>query len=1286
MRRRRTLSSIGWTSLRVLGVSSVVWVGSACNSIDTTRQAPPAATLGDDLYGVMCDRVGASSLAEDLTGDSYHAICHHDDQGKYADKVDTSVLPAVSGPAGGARARGLAKVHAMARRRVDLIHAFNAIFPKIDIDNVATPDPNDKIPLHEALFSLGQTLSPLYETNPYDPDPNAEPLLPHSTRSLGRLFGAIADSDAARGAMTSIWGRQGYRPLKVALGAIRSALAYPALRDLTKAQLKVLGPQGFAVPELQQLLTVSKQELLTSKPVLASLPAFLVDAPTGQPNRPRSTVEVVARLLLDEDPAYASDPSEPSRFISLRDKRGFAVPFGGTPGLPGSVAAPFTDLDGDGFADVDPFGRFTDMAKAPLAIDPPFVIAGVAPLGALDDFGRPKQALYAYLDTSRSLTGSMARNLVPLVDATKNGADGDPNAWQSDHESLMYALSGAYSLYGDREDALYDYASDSIKKPGDACDGCLPYSRFKSEDSPIPDLVHAVGQILADKDSDVLLLNLMDLVENHEDVVARLMGAALTLKDIADKHDALAAGGTEKIAAMPYATPIWDEIAEVVARITAKPGLTKHLLEGLADDTIVTPIAGSTGLGDTLSRFMTYRDEMAYDQFNINGPAVNLTDGAPSTAEMHNAVDRKSPQSGKNRSAFQRAAQIIHDAKNVKACNKQDARVYAKLAGAGIYWPIIGSNYNECELFQFDNLAGFYLDSLLDANHPKRAQLNIKSGTLNAILNFLGALGTTEDQLLSSSSGIDGLGGHPTPQALNRLVWFGADSAMFPSMPDHDTVNEGSDTNKFVSNSIEPVGTPLCPQDGNGVNVCAAAGDTLRVRDYATIFTWERLGFYDYLRPVLTKFANVGCADDLSNCNQTDYTGEQIFVDLVDSLHRHWSGKEHGPECSPSGDATSNPAYCSEAGVNTYEPILADDFRTDIIPALHAFAKVAVELSKITVQRGPTAGQTLTGAELLESMTRILFDPAYAASVGMVDRTGKASAAWVNGKPQPQLTVYTLFADALHKIDTRFDAVQDKDFRKGQWKRARSQLVDQFLAVDGDGPTAKFKNAAMPRTLLTILRVAREQLNAHCPKRETGEACTWAKKDLGDKMAATLSGPLFAGLMDVQEQIRTDDPARRELEKFLGHILLASSSGDALQGSLASISDLLQVLANDGQLAPIFNAIANTANPAGDSQGAGVADTTIKVLSALVSDTYDRYHVVDQILPALVTPMDGAGATPVEIIMDTIAEVNRLDASSADPLDATDYKDIMQSVDGFLRSNTRGLEQFYYIVQHRIRE
>ena len=249
---------------------------------------------------------------------------------------------------------------------------------------------------------------------------------------------------------------------------------------------------------------------------------------------------------------------------------------------------------------------------------------------------------------------------------------------------------------------------------------------------------------------------------------------------------------------------------------------------------------------------------------------------------------------------------------------------------------------------------------------------------------------------------------------------------------------------------------------------------------------------------------------------------------------------------------------------------------TDIIPALNEFAAAATQLSSITVARGPDKGQVWTGAEVLEKMTRIIFDPQYAASVGMVNRQGKKSTTWTDGTPQPQLTVFTLFGDALHAIDQRFDNAcscvglsgsalnkcqshttecnADAQMRKGQWKRARSQLVDEFFSVDGEGTNAKFHNPATPKALITIVQTLREQLNANCPNRENGGGCTWAKKDMGTKVADVLSGPLFAGIMDVQEQVRANDSARRELEKLLTFILLTASQDDAFQSSLASAS------------------------------------------------------------------------------------------------------------------------------------
>lgn len=1312
--------------LRAIGATTVVLAASSCTDFDTKRVPPKAATLGDDMYGVFCDRVGASAFPEDLAGYSYQAICHYNAQGQYGDKVDSSALPPPGNAAQkAARQRSIAKLERMAQRRSDLVRALNATLPDKLVRDVTAADPAAQIRIPDAFFDFAQRLTPLYESNPFDA--KAPPLLPSHTRAVGKLFDAFAatgtcagdsracswDADCGkslcqhpvRDAFSHIWGRRGYRPFPVGLGVVRPALGYPDLRKLTLSTLALLGPGGAASAELQQVLTVVQQELGTATANVSALSPLSVDPATLQPSRPRQDIEFARDLFLTENQAFEAVSGNPGMLIARRDSRGFVVPFGNAPGKPGTVPLPFSDLGNDGYADVDNFGRFIDDAGAPLGLDLPFAIPGITQ-GPVNAFWQPESSAgaYATIDTSRTLLAGLTRHLTPLLDPTVIAA-GDPNAWQSEHETLMYALSGAYVLFGERVDATYDYAAEGQNgKP-------VSYRRFKAEDSPIPDLLHAAGQILADKDSDAILASLLDLVENHEPLVARLMGAALRIREIGKKHDELANQGQEPKAELGYEVTLWDEMAAILHEITKHPGLLQGLVTALSSDTVVSQKGNADHMGYALSWFMQFRDEMSYNPHGktwdgapggINGPAINVTIGGGSIQDPQTPMDWAAPQQGKNRSLMERSLQLIHDSNGGPACNKAGAKVAARLGFLSLSWPLVGS-YTECELFEFPNLARFYLNSMLPPDHPKRSFLNIKSSTLNGIMNALGALGSSPDDMLQESSDITGLTLHPTPAALNRLVWYGASSANYAAMPDFDSLNQNKQVNDFVSGSIEPVSVAWCPKNGNGVPTCTDKSGTLRVRDPNTIFLWERFGFADYLAPMVQAFANVSCAPDLSSCDTGDFTGEKIFVALFELLHKHWPGPDHGPECQ-KGSAT---IPCSEAGLNRYQPLLSEAFLTDIIPALHEFARVAVKVSKVTVKRGPNKGDVWTGAEVLEKLTRILFNTDYAAQVGMVDRKGQSSTRWVDGTTQPQLTPYTLFADALHGIDLAFDnacdcskktgadkALCDKDVnacradaevRRGQWKRARSQLVDQFLAVDGEGTSAAFHNPATGPTLAATLRLLREQINANCPDRESGAPCTWAKKDLGDKLAGVMSRPLFAAIVDMQDKIRKDEGARRQLETFLQHALSASTdNGQALQGALASLADVLQTIADDRTLSPILLAAAGAAAPASDPNGPGAADLTIKVLKALTDDGVDRYHVMDHVLPNLVTPMDdGTNLSPIEIFMDVIADVNRIDASDSGPMAPDDYQGVMSTMNGFMLDKTRGLEQLYTIIQQR---
>ncbi len=1302
--------------LRALGLTAVVVAATACNQFDTKREPGPIGTLGDDIYGVFCDRLGASSFKEDLSGASYSSICHFDATGKYGSTVDVKALPSPSTPAEAqARRLSVAKLERIAQRRPDLVRALNATFPSVMIPDITSSKPGAQIALHEALMTFAQKLTPLYETNPIVP--SGAPLVPAQTRALGRFFASMGgpgtcssagggscsfDADCGAGntcrspvrdALSHMWGRRGYRPSDVGLGVVRPALAYPGLRGLTTSAISLLAPGGSASGQLQQVFTVLQQEMATASATVSPLPTLTVDPMIAQPSRPRSDMEFTSAFFLTQDARFSS--GGPSQFIALRDRRGFVIPAGNVPGQPGTVMGLFADLDNDGYADVDAFGHFLGANGKPLAIDPPFFVPEETSTTSVDAYGRPTTSVssYTYLDTTQTLVGGLAHSLIPLVDPTIEGKPGNPDGWKQEHETLMYALAGAYLLYGDRSAKTYDYGAEG---PGGKP---VSYSAFNAASSPIPDLVHAAGQVLADPDSDALVLSILDLLKNHEETVARLLGAALRLRDIAKQHDAMAAMGTEPQAGLAYSVPIWDQMAQVVWTITKKPGLMTELVGALGDPTVVAPSGGSAHMGDALSKFTQFKDLLTYNprgthydgsQGGINGPAVNLTvdPNGNDFSDPKTPVDRTASPTGTNISCMQRSLKLIHDANGGPACNKNNAYVSASVAGLpSISWPLIGAGYNECDLFSFPNLADFYLDSLLPASHPKRSVLNIKPATLQDIISALVFFGGSEDDLLQESSDINGLTTLPEPFALNRLVFFGAstDNPSFQGLPDLDLVNQNGQVNTFVSSSIDPISSAFCPPDMNGAPTCPDTTNLLRVRDPNTIFLWERFGFTSYLQPVVVALAN----------SSTDESGEAVFGSLIDVLWQHWPGSERASVC-PAGDALQ----CSGAGVNHYEPILVDSFESDLIPALNELANVAYSLSKITVQRGPNAGQTWTGAEVLEKLTTILFSQDYAASVGMVDRQGNAATTWVDGTPQGQLTGFTLFADALHKIDTRFAGVcknagsdmtaclADAQTRQGMWKQARSQLVDEFLTVnppDAGHTGYWFQNPTVTPTLISVLELAREQTNANCPSRETGTPCTWAKKDLGDKLAGVLGRPLFASVVDMSDQLRQDETSRRQLETFLQYVLQsANDKGQDLQGFLASNADILQVLLDDGDLAPVIRASAIGVSPDADPAGPGAGSVTIDVLKALTNDAYDPYHVMDQVLPNLVTPMDGgANVSPIEIFMDVISDVNRIDASSQGAFAPDDYQAVMRTMNGFLTDQTRGLEQLYTIIQKR---
>jgi hypothetical protein len=279
--------------------------------------------------------------------------------------------------------------------------------------------------------------------------------------------------------------------------------------------------------------------------------------------------------------------------------------------------------------------------------------------------------------------------------------------------------------------------------------------------------------------------------------------------------------------------------------------------------------------------------------------------------------------------------------------------------------------------------------------------------------------------------------------------------------------------------------------------------------------------------------------------------------------------------------------------------------------------------------------------------------------------------------------------------------------------------VDQFLTVKGTGASSSFANASVPAILPVLVDALREQIVAHCPASFSPPypACGWVRTELLGNMQASMEGPTFGALMGLGDAIRQDQSARTSLEALLTYLLspsvspVSSSSGgdagvndDALATLLGSTDDLIQVLHDDTNLVPFYHVAAEAARSSVlDSQGnvvqKGATQATMDLLLRLTGRAYgepasgapfedcgqeiDPNQVMTTVLENLVTPMSGslAGQTPLEVIIDSIADVNRAAPTSGAKLAGGDYLTIAENISEFMESPTSGLEQFYAILR-----
>jgi hypothetical protein len=1290
---------------------------TGCSDFDTTRVTPPRGTLGREMFIVLCDRVAAQALPEDVSGASWHPVCHPDATGTFASKVDSSELVPLDPNAVDVhgtpvplavqqqdRAYSIARIEALARDRDRLIGALDAAFPDATIP---LKDIHDADPAHSCdaagTGGLPRALADVIgRVVPLEND-RTVPLL---TEALARVLDDVRGDPDTQAALARFDARQGYRPLEIALGAARPVASYPRLVTMAQRLLTPLASGGNAAPQMQQLLRVGREELRTSA---APAPLALLGS-TPDPavpgrvllSRPRTALEMTRQIFLQSDPAFDVGLTSP-RWLVQRDPRAYAA----VPLVGGALPAPFVDADHDGLPDVDDLGRFLTSTGTP-APSPFFAPDGTD--GPRDGMGRALAAqggapLYGYVDVGQTFMASLEDRLRPLLDP-------DPT---HGHEAVMNVLRGAYVLFGDRDvtaSSSKQYAPDP-HSPTPTQPVSVNYSSFHPETSPLLDLYYALGVVEADPAMDDLLQLGKALMQQHPAEMARLVGLGLKVKAIADAHPE---------AHIPASSTLWDELLDVIAKMA-------HVQDGIGgggilEDLILAFAQDSTAkLQQTFAAYIQYGDALTYNHNSttggltnaLNGPAFDLASN--DTEPLHTPVDRAQPDVGTNRSSLQKFMQLLHDGNGLDVCTKQGAVAHVKfnvppfgtvnfdyptdsLSGAAclvVGAPAPPNPLPQCGILRIRNVDALLLDVALG-----RAQFDVRDPCLKALMNSpLTNIVGGADAFLEQQSGIVGFSTHPTVAGVARLVYFETPHDGMPGDTNPATIQ----TCDFLKDTLDPAPTMVCDpapfvdSDGTTVNLrtCKTFADTIRGRDPGSIFPLEQFDFVNNVQPLAAAF--------------DDHGQPLLFVDLFDTLHVHWADAAQPADvCDPSLPR-SDARWCSQDGAVTYEPLLADIMTTtDLFQVLHDTVPVIASTTVTHCDAQDPATHLCTktsprtGVQVLANALRIMVDPALNA--GLTDRHGVQTAPRNDGTTNPQVTPIYLFVDALDAVDAAFAAwlaAHPGDDRHATWRAARSQLVDAIFGVNGTGPQSTWANPAIPAIVPALSDAMLSQTLAHCPDRSSRAACPYPTTQMVQNLSDTVSGPTFAAVMDLLEGVRSDDGARAELEQLLQYMLDPASPGDARAATMTATVDLLQVLNDDLNLSAFYHAAADvlgaqTSDAQGNAVARGLGGATIEVLARIFAEARDANgnERCDQeidpdgalpvALAGLVTPMGSGQPTPIEVLTDVVADVNRAHPDQTSKLDGGDYANIANEISEFCLDPATGLEQVYGVVRQATTE
>ena len=893
------------------------------------------------------------------------------------------------------------------------------------------------------------------------------------------------------------------------------------------------------------------------------------------------------------------------------------------------------------------------IARGDAAGVPPFAVVGRDDAVERDDgaraLGPEGEPLYETFDVNQTALAALLRDAIPL--ALRNGEE------RSTVEKLLRSLRPMLGAELERGE------------PFGATE--LRYAGQDVEHSPLAELAHAAVTLLKFPETRELLEVLQKLLESDESSAMELIHVALALDA---ESDAPQYANAKLVGSSGPGSPseFWDDLIGVGQRIVEREGLLMDVLTAAED-----PLTGATG--KLLARLMTYRDEIK--------PGSDLN--AEIQHDFSQPVDRTLPDSGMNRSLWQRIISVIDAGYGAENCNKEGATLTVQqpvpttFPNPPLVTPLIcpsstittGTTWPRCAMIQQKNGTVTVMRSMIE-----KTEIKLKDAQVAACAS---AVGTNVDEAQERESTIEGFTTKPTPMALTRFVF--------------------APRNKFLTDLFDPFptrhGVPMTEFEPNGMY-------PLEVRDEAASVDGEPQSFLTASVPLLAAFDKYETFDD-----NGDPTAGYLFAELLATLHKHWPSPKEGdctatplePGCSqrvsPEGKF-----YAAQSNLVSYEPLL--------VHALEQLDLIGVLQRSMAALRQVKLGER-DGVQVLERFfTRMLRpDPKLAYRDGRSwSKTNTCEVEQAQGAPTCKggrgriiegVAPLYLLLDALQRVDAAW--VEDAE-RQQYWLASRSKLVDQLLTVNATGGTFALANRRSYALVMRALPWLRERIDEHV---QAGDLETWVdgsdtQRGLVDRALGVLAHPLMARAVDLYDHFWADTAAGDEVASLTAYLLDEEANPEAFTGALIAAADTLKLFDRDPDLTPALRfaalAIAPDALDAvegGDAQldvDEGTAYRFLEVTHELAKLFAEQERSpLARLLNNAVQPMSApmpaqlAGKSPLEVLIDVIAEVNRAapEAPSTLPLDAVDNKSVFAQLSQFLSSEDRGLERLYQVIESR---